>query len=304
MDFIFYLFIFLFGLIIGSFLNVVIFRLETGETIINSRSRCPHCGHILAWYDLIPVLSFLTLGGRCRHCGKPISAQYPLVELATGILFVIIFNFQFSIFNEFSISNFQFLNTISNPNFFYFLLSTFYFLFIISSLIVIFVYDLKCYIIPDKVVYPAIAISFIYQLSNVLKFIHLDLFVWLCQIPRSGKNLKFEIENLTTLFNPFAAAFLAAGFFLGIVILSRGRGMGGGDVKLAFLMGLILGWPKILAALFLAFTAGAICGIILVIIKKKTLKSEVPFGPFLVAGTIAVMFWGEEIIKWYSGYLL
>lgn len=293
MEFVFSFLIFLFGLIIGSFLNVVIYRLETGETVVSGRSHCRDCGHVLEWYDLMPVLSFFALGGKCRYCRKKISWQYPTVEIATGILFVIIFNFQFSISNEFSISNFQFLNSVSNFIFFHFLLSTFYFLFITSSLIVIFVYDLKHYIIPDKIVYSAIIVSFSYQFINVLKFIHLDLF----------ENLKFKIENLIPVFNPFVAAFLAGGFFLAIVLLTRGRGMGGGDVKLAFLMGLVLGWPKILSALFLAFAVGAIYGIILIIMKRKTFKSEVPFGPFLVMGTVAAIFWGGEMMKGYLGYL-
>ncbi|MBU4000256.1 prepilin peptidase [Patescibacteria group bacterium] len=282
---------FFLGLIAGSFLNVVICRLETGETMVSGRSHCPRCGHILAWYDLVPVFSFLMLKGKCRYCGKPISIQYPMVEMATGILFLSIFNYQFSIFNEFSISNFQFLN--SAFNFFYFLLSTFYFLFIISSLIIIFVYDLRHYIIPDKIVYPAIIVSVIYSLFENLNFGHWDLF----------GNWKLEIGNLITLFNPFIAAILTGAFFLSIVLITKGAGMGGGDVKIAFLMGLILGWPKVLAALFLAFTAGAIYGIILILMRKKTLKSKVPFGPFLVAGTLVALFWGGEIMRWYFGYL-
>ncbi|MBI2626175.1 MAG: prepilin peptidase [Candidatus Nealsonbacteria bacterium] len=245
--------IFIFGLIVGSFLNCVIYRMETGGSFLKGRSFCPHCKHKLGFWDLMPVLSFIWLRGRCRYCQKPISIQYPLVEIATGIIFLLIFNFQFSISNEFPISNFQNLLAIG------------YWLLIIGSLIVIFVYDLKHYIIPDKVIYPAIAIAGIF-------------------------NFQFSI---------FISAFGAAIFFLTIVLISRGKWMGVGDIKLAFLMGLLLGYPDILVALFLAFLIGAIMGLGLIILGKKTIKSEVPFGPFLVVGTFIALFWGKEIINWY-----
>ncbi|MBU4141967.1 prepilin peptidase [Patescibacteria group bacterium] len=287
MELFFYFFIFLFGLIVGSFLNVVIFRLESGEQVVRGRSHCRHCRHILEWYDLIPVLSFLALGGKCRYCGKALSVQYPLVELATGMLFVAIFNFQF---NETTL--------YFPPSTFHPLLSTLYFLFIASSLIVIFVYDLKHYIIPDKIIYSAIIVSVFYLILGR---------IWEAGLPGSGFGSPASgvlgFENLIILFNPFIAAIAAGGFFFAIVILTKGAGMGGGDVKLAFLMGLALGWPKILAALFLAFTIGAICGIILIFFKKKNFKSEIPFGPFLVLGTFIALFWGEEIVRWYTGYL-
>ena len=149
--------IFIFGLMIGSFLNAVIYRLHTGESIINARSHCPKCNHVLAWYELMPVISFLLQGGKCRSCKKAISFQYPIVEIATGVLFVLIFNFQFSIFNEFSSSNFQFLNLA-------------YLAIVASSLIAIFVFDLKHYIIPDKIIYPLIGLVFFYRIFDFLKF--------------------------------------------------------------------------------------------------------------------------------------
>lgn len=253
MSLFFYFFIFLFGLCAGSFLNCVIYLLESEKrTGLLGRSFCPHCGHILSWKDLIPVLSFLILKGKCRYCQKPISPQYPLVEIATGLLFLLIFNFQ-SIIT------------------FFFLLS------IVCFLVIIFVYDFKHYIIPDKVIYPAIGIVFLYQM----------------------------IFNFQTpaFFNLILSGLAAAGFFLAIVLISRGKWMGLGDVKLAFLMGLLLGFPNILVALFLAFSIGAIIGTGLIIKGRKTLKSEVPFGPFLVIGTFLALFWGERIMKWYLSLL-
>ncbi len=261
MNLFFTLFIFVFGLVIGSFLNCLIYRFETGGNFLKGRSFCPHCKHILAVKDLFPVFSFLFLKGKCRYCKKPISFQYPLVELFTGFLFVFIFNFVFSAgpFNFGSILYFLFLLIIS------------------CFLAVIFVFDLKHYLIPDKVVYPAIILAIIYTVSCFL----------------------FVINDFNLLIQHILSAFLAAAFFLLIVLVSRGRWMGIGDIKLAFLMGLVLGWPNILVALFLAFFIGAIMGLGLISLKRKTLKSEIPFGPFLVFGTFFALFWGGRMINWY-----
>jgi len=249
-----YFFIFIFGLIIGSFLNCIIYRLETASSFLRGRSFCPHCKHKLEFLDLIPVFSFLFLKGKCRYCRQKISRQYPLVEIATGLLFLLIFNFQFSIFN----------------------------FFIACFLIIIFVYDLKHFIIPDKIIYPAILVSGIWYFGDSIFF-----------------NFYTRYEILNTIYS----ALGAAGFFLAIVFVSRGKAMGIGDIKLAFLMGLILGWPNILLALFLAFLTGAIIGTGLIIFKNKTLKSEIPFGPFLVTGTFIALFWGGTIIEWYLNAL-
>jgi leader peptidase (prepilin peptidase)/N-methyltransferase len=226
--------IFVFGLIVGSFLNCIIYRLEKGESFLKGRSYCPKCKHRLAWQDLVPVLSFLFLLGKCRYCKKSISFQYPLVELATAILFVLSPDIRFTI--------------------------------IVPFLIIIFVYDLKHYLIPDKIVYLAIGLALILGFNQV--------------IPACG----------------------AALFFLLIVLATRGRGMGIGDIKLAFLMGLLLGWPNILVALSFAFFAGATIGLALIFAKKKSLKSAVPFGPFLIAGTFIALFFGGKIINWYLNF--
>ncbi len=272
------IFFFIFGLIVGSFLNSVIYRLEKKESIIKLRSYCPHCKKTLSWFELIPLVSFLLQKGKCRHCKKPISWQYPLVELATGILFVLVYNFsaqggpaagwQFSIFNQFPIFNFQFLTYII------------FWLFVVSCLAVIFVYDLKHYIIPNEIIYPAIVLA--------LGFRILDLF--------RISDLGFRIlERL----GPFIAAIAAGSFFLTIILVSKGKWMGMGDFKLAIFMGLILGWPKILIALLGGFLIGAFVSIILIIFKKKTLKSQIPFGPFLAGAAIVAIFWGDVLINWY-----
>jgi prepilin signal peptidase PulO-like enzyme (type II secretory pathway) len=253
------IFIFLFGLIVGSFLNCVIYRLEKKESFLKGRSYCPNCKHKLSWQDLIPILSFLELKGKCRYCRGKISWQYPLVELATGILFVLAFNIAF-------------------PNF---LLSIFYFL-ISSFLIIIFVYDLKYYIIPDEIVFSAIPIAFLFNFYQYFQ----------------TKNLQF------TILNPIYSALGASAFFLAIFLISRGKWLGFGDVKLALFMGLFLGFPNIMVALFFSYLIGAIIGVGLILTGKKGLKSEVPFGPFLVTGTFIAFFWGVGIINWYLNLIL
>ncbi len=267
----FYFIILILGLIVGSFLNVVIFRLENGEKIVNDRSKCLHCKHILAWYDLIPVLSFIFLKGRCRYCWERISWQYPVVELGTGTLFLLIFNF----------------SAQGGPALGWQFLPLLFWFYIISSLIVIFVYDLKHYIIPDKVIYPAIVVIFIYKLFEIFNF-----------SAQGGPALGWQFSNF------LFSAILAGGFFYTIVVITKGKGMGGGDVKLGFLMGLILGWPLVLIALFLSFIIGSVIGIFLILVGNKKMKSMIPFGPFLVLGTFIALFWGEGIVEWYLNIII
>ena len=269
-----YIFIFLFGLEVGSFLNCVIYRLEKNESFLKGRSYCPHCKHILSWQDLIPIFSFFILKGKCRYCHQKISWQYPLVETATGLLFLLIFNSKFLIFKQFFWTPSGGLPVGLLFNF----LNLFYYWIIASFLIIIFVYDLKHYIIPDKIIYLAIIISLIF---NFLIFKQFQIF-------------KYSILS----------AFGVAVFLLLIFLLSRGKWLGFGDVKLGFFMGLFLGFPDILVSLFSAYLIGAIIGVGLIISGKKTLKSEVPFGPFLVAGTFIAFFLGEKIINWYLNLFL
>jgi len=259
------MFVFLFGLIVGSFLNVVIYRLEKGESTFRGRSYCPRCRYTLSWEDLVPVISFLLLGGKCRYCREKISIQYPVVELATGLIFLLIFKSQVSSLNQ--VSSFEILNLL-------------YFWVIASLLIILFVYDLRHYILPDKILFPAIGIVLGYRVFEVWS---LGL-AW---------DLGFVVSG-----------FAATAFFFAIFAISKGRAMGFGDVKLAFFMGLFLGWPEILVALFVACMAGAAVGVVLILLKKKGMKSEIPFGPFLIGGTFAALFLGKELVDWYLTFLL
>ncbi|MDP2637406.1 MAG: prepilin peptidase [bacterium] len=252
--------VFVLGLVVGSFLNSVIYRLEQGESALKGRSYCPHCKHSLSWHDLIPLLSFVLLEGKCRYCGQRISIQYPLVEFSTGAIF-------FALFSAFSSFNALFLT---------------YFFSVASLLVVIFVYDLKHYLIPDKILYPAIGLAVGWQVFMIWNFGNWDLF--------GISNLGFSI--LPTL------------FFLSIYLISKETWMGFGDVKLALFMGLFLGWPNILVALFFAFLAGAAVGVSLMFLKKKHLGSKVPFGPFLIAGTFLALLAGDFFMDWYLSLLV
>lgn len=251
--------LFILGLSVGSFLNVVIDRVPKKESIIKKRSYCDKCKKALAWFDLIPLLSFIVLGGKCRYCHYRISLYNPLVELTTGVLFIYTFLYQ-----SLPIPDLNLLSILSS-------IETFYIFFIMSSLIVIFFTDLKYGIIPNSVLILSVIVSVLY-----LFFIHSSLFI-------------------THVFSAIGA-FL---FFLLIFLVTRGRGIGFGDVKLSFLLGLFLGFPKIVVALYLAFLTGALISAILVLWgKKRFFGGTVPFGPFLVLGTLISLFWGEDILVW------
>ncbi|MFH0892316.1 MAG: prepilin peptidase [Candidatus Falkowbacteria bacterium] len=256
MSYIILILIFIFGTMIGSFLNCLIWRLHKKETILG-RSYCPHCRQKIAWYDNIPILSFMVLRGRCRHCRQSISWQYPVVELITGILFVMSFNvnFQFSAYSQYSISD---------------VLSLIKFWFILSVMIIVFIYDLRWYLILDIVTLPACAFVFLINLA-----------------------LGMNWQNL------LISGIIGGGFFLLQFAVSRGRWIGGGDIRLGLLMGLSLGWPGIITSLTLAYFIGAFIGLGLIAAGKKKLGSKVPMGVFLSVAAIITLFWGEGIVEWY-----
>lgn len=253
---------FITGAVIGSFLNCLIWRLHEEKTILG-RSMCTKCKKTIAWYDNIPVLSFVILRGKCRHCGTRISWQYPIVELTTGILFATAF-----LLNPYSLST-------QVPKYLIINLLTLKSWFIISIMTIIFIYDLKWYLILDIVTLPACVIIFI---LNIL----------------TGQNWQ----------NLLISGIIGASFFLIQFVVSRGKWIGGGDIRLGLLMGLTLGWPMILVAIFLAYIIGSIVGIFLLLSKKKSLGSQIPLGVFLAPATIIVLFWGEAIWRWYWGLIM
>lgn len=255
--------VFILGLVIGSFLNCVLYRSNQKESFLKGRSYCPNCQHTLEWYDLIPLLSFLFLGGRCRYCHKKISWQYPVVEAITGLVFVFIYNyFKINLLEQgFSYNFYQVI--------FYWLIA--------SIFVLIFVYDLKYYLILDKFIIAGIVCVLVWQ----------------------GLNYSLGLLSFKEWLTYFYSGLGAALFFFCFWFFSRGQAMGFGDVKLAFFLGLLLGFPNILLAIFIGSVLGAIIGLILVGTKKKKIKSAVPFGPFLVVGSFATIFYGSEIFNWY-----
>ncbi|NUM25522.1 MAG: prepilin peptidase [Candidatus Buchananbacteria bacterium] len=238
--------LFIFGLIIGSFLNVVIARLGKKKSFWSGRSECPKCKYQINWYDNIPVISFIILRGRCRNCHQSISWQYPMVELATALMFVWIY-------------------TVFGLGAKFFIYSVFS-----SFLMVLFVYDLKHYLILDRVSVPAMIVAF---LGNIY--------------------LGAGLADL------LLGSAIGAGFFAAQYFISGGRWVGDGDIRLGAVMGLMLGWKFVLVALFIAYLTGATVGVFLMMLKKKKMSSEVPFGPFLTLATFITMLYGRELINWY-----
>ncbi|MFH0873482.1 MAG: prepilin peptidase [Candidatus Komeilibacteria bacterium] len=252
-----YVVIFLFGLIFGSFLNAVIYRLHVGESWVHGRSKCVKCKKVLGTWDLIPILSWLYLRGRCRYCQKKISWQYPLVELATAVAFVAAYSVAGV---ELGLAQ-AWLQAVT---------WMIYALF----LIIIFVFDWKYYLILDAVIYPAAVMAFILNLFLGVSWSSMLL-----------------------------AAIIGAGFFWLQYILSRGTWIGAGDIRLGGLMGLMLGWPGILVALFIAYVVGSIVGIILIIAGRKKWGQQIPFGTFLSLATFVILLYGQPILQWYLNYL-
>jgi leader peptidase (prepilin peptidase) / N-methyltransferase len=248
--------VFGFGLIIGSFLNVVILRLNTGRSIAKGRSKCARCSNTLSWYELIPVFSFLGLGGKCRSCKVPISFQYPVVELVTGILFVLLYGKIFGMYELSFASLFVFIFSIV----------------IACLLLVITMYDFRHKIIPDKIVYPFIALAFVsvvWNTTSTLGFAFLPAIV--------------------------AGPLLAAPFFF-LYFFSKGRAMGFGDVKLALGIGWLVGIVGAISVFLLSFWIGAIVGVVLMAFSKRHgIKSEIPFAPFMIVATAIVSILGVGI---------
>lgn len=241
------------GLIIGSFLNVVVYRLKGAETLLG-RSHCPHCRKKVRWKDNMPVISFILLSARCRDCGEKISWQYPLVEIMTGFAFVLLGNYFFTL-GDFSTW-----------------LTTFFYLATFSLLLVIFVYDLKYMEIPMSVLWLGVvlAISFV---------VYQD---WVNFVPQFG------ITQSAT-FSALIGGGVLFAFFFALSWFSHETWMGEGDAYLGFLIGLVVGWPSVILALMFSSVIGALTSLFLMALKKKTLKSQVPFAPFLVIGTFLVV---------------
>lgn len=264
-----WLIIFFLGLVVGSFLNALIYRLHSGESMVFKRSHCIYCEHPLDAFDLVPIFSFIWLQGRCRYCRKDISWQYPIVEFITAVIFVLFAQNFFITPEQFPIFNFHFWAQIAFA----------------CILIVIAVFDLKHYLILDKVIFPTLVFSLIYNFISDLNF-GCSLVSINCQL---GSGI--------------FAAVIISGFFALQYYFSKGRWIGFGDVKFGLLLGSILGFKLGLGMLMLAYCLGALTGVILIALGKKHLSSHMPFGTFLSISAIIMMLYGQSIIDWYFGLL-
>lgn len=249
---------FLFGLAVGSFLNVLIDRLAKGESPFKGRSHCDHCRKTLSPSDLLPVVSFILLKGRCRYCKKKLSRQYPLIEVVTGCLFVFvgIYANSLPVCQLFGVSCQLYILSL---------------LIISASFLVIFATDVKYQIIPDEMILSSLMGAALYVYVMKLSF----------------------LEHI-------AAGLICSGFFLLLYLLTKGKGMGLGDVKLAFVIGFLLGSGAGFIGLYLAFLTGAVVSIILILLKLKNRKDKIAFGPFLVSATLLSIVWGNKLLQWYT----
>ena len=246
--------IFILGLIVGSFCNVCIYRIPRNESIIYPASHCPKCNTTILAKDNIPLLSYILLKGRCRNCGSKISIQYPVVELLTGLVYVIIYQ----------------IYGVSVQSLIYIILS--------SALIIIAFIDLNEQIIPDVISLPGIII---------------------------GLTLSFFVPYLSFI-NSVLGVVVGGVIILviGLVgsVIFKKEAIGGGDIKLAAMIGAFLGWRYIIISLFLGFFLGALTGIFLVLSRVKSREDVIPFGPFIVLCSIITLLWGEKILSWYVGF--
>ena len=268
----FHLAAFVVGLTIGSFLNVCIHRLPKGESIVHPRSRCPHCGRMIAAYDNVPVLSYLWLRGRCRHCHSRISPFYPLIELLTGLTFLLVYHRW----------------GISPPAVKAVLLA--------SALIVLTFTDLRERLLPDRITFPGIAAGFLFALWLPLEDGTAALLLRLL----GGPNLPAVLLSVA---DALLGALLGAGllFALGEIWyrLRRVEAMGLGDVKMMGMVGLFLGIKLTVLTLLLGSLLGSLLGGLFLLLAGKDTRYELPFGTFLGVAALIALFWGPQLVASY-----
>lgn len=243
---IFYIIIFLFGITIGSFLNVCIYRIPKHEDIVKTRSHCMTCGYQLKWYDMFPVFSYLFLRGRCRKCSAKLSIQYPLIEILNGIAYLLV----------------VFVNGVNVESLLYCLLT--------SALFVLSVIDFRTYEIPFGINVFILALGLIRVVTDYRNF------------------LTYLIGFL-----------IVSGVLAVLYYVSKGRAIGGGDVKLMAVCGLLLGWKLII----MAFLLGCILGAVIHVIRMKISGEDrvLAMGPYLSMGVFIAVLWGNRMLTWYLG---
>ncbi len=255
-------YVFILGLIVGSFLNVCIYRIPRKESIIKPPSACTTCGVRLKMIDLIPVFSYIFLKGKCRFCKEKVSIKYPCIEILTGVIYLLLF-YRFGLTTE--------------------LLAT---AFLMSILVIVFFIDLKHFIIPNELVLAAIVGGIVTMIYNLFYPIQLygDSIWW---------------NPLMGMFVGFGFLFVVS--LIVTLLYKTEDAMGMGDVKIFAPIGLFLGWRMTLLALFSSFFIGAVISVILVVLRIKKRQDTIPFGPFIVAGTFITMMYGKHILSWYEG---
>jgi leader peptidase (prepilin peptidase)/N-methyltransferase len=244
------------GLIFGSAINAIVWRVYVGRSWVRGRSQCPDCGHVLGVRDLVPVFSWLALGGKCRYCGAPIK-DHPVVEVVTGVAF--------------GLSALALMPSSTAG-----MARLLFWTAILVILLALAVFDQRWLILPDKLMLPLVIVVAGYTATAALL-----------------------AGSLRVLVGPVLAALLAGGAFFALVYFSKGRAMGGGDIKLAFALGLLLGLKGTVVALLIAFNAAAVVGVALIIARRRKRHDHIPFGPFLVAGAIIAFTFGQQIVSEY-----
>lgn len=251
------------GLVVGSMVNAFVLRTKHGVPLM-SGNKCIRCVEPIAWYDAIPVLSYFALRGRCRRCTAAIEWQYPAVEAAMAILFAV-----FAARVVFRIAIPSFIDVLDAHEM--------WLLFardaaMSALLVIIFLYDFRFSVIPDRFSVPAIVVA--------------------------------VLMNIALGANPWAmllGGLVLGAFFSVQFLVSGGKWIGGGDIRMGLMMGFLLGLPLGMLALFIAYVGGAVAGVILLAGKHRTLSSHVPFGTFLAGGTVIALVAGPAILSWYVG---
>ncbi len=250
----------IFGLALGSFINALVWRLKTKRNWVSERSVCPHCKHVLAAKDLIPVVSWLTLGGKCRYCKKPISAQYPAIELLTTVLFVCSY-----LFWPYT------LMTVAG------VAALVVWLLCLIILVALLVYDLKWMLLPNSLV----AV--------------LTVFAVVFTILRAASS-----DGVVGLVQSFVSGITFFAIFWTLFTVSKGKWIGGGDVKLALPLGLLAGGiAEVFLIIFLASLIGTLYVLPSLVRGKVKVKTKLPFGPLLIIATVVVVLFGGPVINWY-----
>ena len=260
-----YIFVGFIGVAMGSFINAFVWRLKEDKDFVKGRSICVHCKHQLAVKDLIPVISWLSLGGKCRYCSKPIHWQYPVVELLTAVLFLLSYHYWP-------------LELEGAQNWLHFIV----WLDVLVGLIAIAVYDIKYMEVPNLIIYPMIAVVM------GLRFVDAIIFD----------------EGAAAMQEMTLGLLVGGGFFLLLFYLSKGRWIGGGDVKLGFFFGTWLGPQGALVALLVGFYSAFAFIVPPLLLKKLKRGQRIPFGPFLIAGVIVATLFTRQLVDWYSSTLI